>query len=39
MAKATGQHYSTSANHTKVFPTKPSNTQAADGKLGGKNRP
>ena len=38
-AKATGQHFSTSANHVKITPTPASNTSAADGKLGGKNRP
>jgi hypothetical protein len=38
-AKATGEHYSTSTNHNKVFPTEPSNLSASDSKLGGKNRP
>ena len=38
-AKATGQHFSTSANHVEITPTPDSNTSAADGKLGGDNSP
>jgi len=38
-AKATGTHFANNTSHNEITPTPDSELSAADGKLGGKNRP
>ena len=38
-AKATGTHFANNTSHNEITPTPDSKLSAADGKLGGKNRP